>query len=263
MSKTVGFLKKKWDESIRNLSVEFYAAVSVFTNYWVKNTTAKAQAAKHIINLLIDMNDNSERFQDLIQSSPAGIGIAHFYRYAIMQKLGLIGLEEQITPTLLSQLSIIYSQNQAVLQELRYEAASPTAQIQKNVLGAIISYFINEFRFTAGNSGFASACFVVAKELDLQNISRSTWRKMINSANFSAGFWEKGSAHSRRVAAFLYLEQRFLQGLDDAGDSTAPPYSLVNPFPDELPPPYLDLLPLDPPPNYEEDPVLEIRAIPS
>ncbi|OGV42966.1 MAG: hypothetical protein A3F46_00870 [Legionellales bacterium RIFCSPHIGHO2_12_FULL_42_9] len=269
MSKTVHFLEKKWNAAINEnifvrqdfpfdqdiLSNRFYAAAYVLFHYGAQNKTQKEQTAMHIGYTLADMLGNNNQWHRQLRALPNKIGIAQFYRSAIMQSLRFISPDQKITDMLLSHPPLTNAQKHAVDQELLRELNAPTPGVQTNFLGVMISYFINEFTLTPGNSGFASACFVVAKKCELQNIAYATWEKMINAANFSIAFWERGSNYTTRRIELNHADQMRLRRIE-AAIHLAPDYTDAGRHPVEAPPPYemVHYNLNEAPPDYSEVP---------
>lgn len=239
MSKTVGQLKRVWDAAVSlslssGIPYELSPAITVLLAYGAKNQSIKEKKAISIADILeLMLLDSYEFGARLIQPNTP---LSNYFIMAIKQSLGMVDPKAPITRQSLSNRDMTMAQLTEITQELFLQAEETTFAMQKLFLGVMISYYINKLTLTAGNSGFASACFVIAKELKLQNISPFIWLKMINAANFSVGFLERGTSNSRRA---VELRSIYAQPPHEASDPTLPPYhSAEQPYPRQAPPPY-------------------------
>lgn len=239
MSKTVGQLKRMWDAAVsvsltNGIPYELSPAIAVLLAYGAKNRSSKEKKAISIANKLeLMLLDSSAFGARLFEPNTP---LSDYFIMAIKQSLGIVDPKAPITRQSLSNRDMTMAQLTEITEELFLQAEETTFAMQKQFLGVIISYHINKLILTAGNSGFASACFVIAKELKLQNISPFIWLKMINAANFSASFLERGTSNSRRAAE---LRSIYAQLPHETRDRMPPPYhSAEQPYPRQAPPPY-------------------------
>ena len=260
MSKNVKYLKKIWNDASTDpitmpMYTTLYATIMVFAAYGAKAESAKEISANNIVETLANMIWSPSIFKSSVLS--ANNTIQSYFQYAIMQMLGLINLQAQTTPPTVfnASLNLTPPQRGRLHSELIRQAEEPSQEMQKYFLGVMISTCINQFTLTPGSSGFASACFVVAKELELPNISRSVWTKIINAANFSGGFLERGNSRSRRAVELALITR----GRPPRPESPPPAYETLNII-RRTPLPAItstDIPPEDLPPAFEEIDLLE------
>lgn len=207
MSKNVNYLRKILADSfsdatdaVTSENTEFYAARMVFAAYGKKNLSYNEFIANCIVDLLNKMISQDGQFKDIVLNVQNRVHT--YFSFAIMQTMGLVADPNRIineASMTSARLALQPASYYSLYVRVNREAESTSMTVKKYFLGVIISLYLTEFELTPGNSGFASACFVVAKALELPNISQSLWVKMINAANFSAGLLERGSSRSRRA----------------------------------------------------------------
>lgn len=255
MSKNVNYLKKILANAIKEsiatpANTKFYAAMMTLAAYGAKNKSSKEITANSIVALLDMMIWEADRFEAVVFND--NLPPHTYFILAIMQITGLV-VDPDITITeesmRLARLSLTATQQQFLNDELFRQAQSPSTKVQEYFLGNIISRHIKQFALTPGNSGFASACFVVAKELNIPNIPESIWVKMINATNFSSGLLEKGTSRSRRSTELARVRRERAQ----QPQNNPPAYETLNIEYEILPPAYgTDIPPNEQPPEYDE-----------
>lgn len=259
MSKTVDYFKKKYDRTFARTSPyslkSMTAAIKVLTAYGVKNKSSHEQMANFMAKILNTMMNDVPAFEHRMISHDQPV--FNYFIFSLQQTLGFIDLKTTITEDALLNPELVMTQAETedLYNEFARQIESPTTKIQKTILGVMISLYVNKFPLTAGNSGFASACFVVAKELKLQNISKSVWQNLITAANFPGSFLGKTTSSSRRAAEISQL----VDGLPAYSENLQQGETYGHPdYPSELeaPPVY------EPPPDYEEDDVMGETTLP-
>ena len=242
MSKNVDYLKKIYsrfyEESLDDPSRrKVDAAIQVLKTYGIKRHSSHEQMAHYMADILHTILHDVDTFASRMQVHEHPV--FDYFIFGLQQALGFIHLKTTITEDIVMSPELVMTRKQVLTlyHAFHRQINFPSFELQKNLLGVMISIYVNKTQLTTKNSGFASACFVVAKELNLQNISHSVWRKLITAANFPGSFLGKVTSSSRRAVAMA----QFTEGL--------PAYSLDDnlarwEYEPMSPPNY------EPPPNY-------------
>ena|SRR3990167_2457273 len=228
MPGTIDYFKKKYDQVYeRSSPVEFAlfnAAAQVFKSYQKNSQANFREPAKVIERILSYMSLNLDDFRDKIESQEQPL--YHFFVFAMLQtsRLKLLAPDIEIFADTISHwvssVEVKFTAEQreelqkAIAVELNSDSDSDvdprnslSLELQKNIVGTMISQFINQSDLRQGKSAFASACYVVAKELRLTNIALSVWKKMIDAADIPGHFLGKNSSQ-RRAAEMEQIKKR-------------------------------------------------------
>lgn len=253
MSRTVDYFEQKYNQAFARSNPdsikEISGAIKVFTTYGEKSGATYKGITDLIavtLNSMIGVGIG-DTFENMMinREEPSYT----CFRFAILQELRFVNPKTLITSAMLVNVESTLSPTQKDALEHKFvrQIRSPTTDVQKKFLGVIISLNINKFHLEAGNSGFASACFVVAKKLQLPNIAKHVWWKMIEAANFPGDLLGRTTSKYRKS-----VERSLLTRLISNSSSTRdrPPSYSEQPYfgEEEEPPPYQESC--EPPPDY-------------
>lgn len=157
--------------------------LEIYLSKRIAHHKEEAELLKSVFTCFIDASKSFSSFLHTHKDFPTAFFAAIKYSLAIQHETDELSEEEMIKIT----------------REYENQKSCPQIELQKLFIGTLITHLLEKSQLNSHKSDFASLCFVIIKKLEIPNIPNEILKKIIEGANFSRGFFCRGTDKTRRA----------------------------------------------------------------